>query len=93
MFGITGSDAESTNALDLLKRDHDEVDKYVADPLCGWGIELAVSRTVRDTAAMLDAVSGPDSGAPSHPVPPARPFLQEVGAPPGRVRIAPHVPL
>jgi hemerythrin superfamily protein len=26
MFGITGSDAESTNALDLLKRDHDEVD-------------------------------------------------------------------
>ena len=26
MFGITGSDAEGTNALDLLKRDHDEVD-------------------------------------------------------------------
>src|SRR6185369_10770105 len=69
-------------------RDRTPTGPDAADPLCGWGIELAVSKTVRDTAAILDAVSGPDVGAPGHPVPPARPFLEEVGAPTGRLRIA-----
>ncbi len=59
-----------------------------ADPLCGLAIEFAVTRSVRDAAALLDAVAGPDTGAPGHPVPPARPFRQEVGTPPGRLRIA-----
>src|SRR5262245_12821 len=80
----------SCNGLVGLKptRDRTPTGPDASDPLCGWGIELAVSRTVRDTAAMLDAVSGPDVGAPSHPVPPSRPYLAEVGAPPGRQRIA-----
>ena len=59
-----------------------------ADPLCGLAIEFAVTRTVRDAAALLDAVAGPDVGAPSHPVPPARPYRDEIGAKPRRLRIA-----
>jgi len=57
----------------------------------GWsGLSTvhAVSRTVRDSAALLDASSGPASGDPYWAPPPARPFLDEVGAPPGRLRIA-----
>jgi amidase len=80
----------SCNGLVGLKptRDRTPSGPDAADPLSGWGIELCVSRTVRDTAAVLDAVAGPDVGAPSHPVPPSRPFLQEVGAPTGRLRVA-----
>jgi amidase len=48
----------------------------------------AVARSVRDTAAMLDATAGPDPGAFSTPPLPERPFAQEVGAPPGKLRIA-----
>ena len=48
----------------------------------------AVTRSVRDSAALLDATSGPDPGDPYYAPPPARPFLQEAGASPGRLRIA-----
>ena len=58
------------------------------DPLSGWAVRFAVTRTVRDTAALLDAVHGPAPGDPHVAPPPARPFLDEVGAPPGRLRIA-----
>lgn len=57
----------------------------------GWGgmsTIHAVSRSVRDCAALLDATSGPDPGAPYWAEPPARPFASEVGADPGRLRIA-----
>jgi amidase len=37
---------------------------------------------------MLDAVSGPDVGAPYWATPPERPFLEEVGTSPGQLRIA-----
>ncbi len=47
-----------------------------------------VSRSVRDSARILDATAGPDVGAPYVAPPPARPFAEEVGAPPGRLRIA-----
>lgn len=59
-----------------------------ADPVCGLAVEFAVTRSVRDAAALLDAVAGADVGAPGYPVPPARPYRDEVGAPPGRLRIA-----
>jgi len=49
--------------------------------------ELAVSRSVRDTAAILDAVAGPAPGDPYTAPPPARPFSHEVGADPGRLRV------
>lgn len=54
----------------------------------GAVVEGVLTRSVRDSAALLDAVQGPDPGAPYWAPPPARPFLQEVGADPGRLRIA-----
>ena len=54
----------------------------------GMGVDHVVSRTVRDSAAMLDATGYPEPASP-YPAPPkARPFLEEVGAPTGRLRIA-----
>jgi amidase len=49
--------------------------------------ELCVSRTVRDTAGVLDAVSGPFPGDATQAPSPARPYRQEVGFDPGRLRI------
>jgi len=58
------------------------------DIFSGLVVEHALTRSVRDSAALLDATSGPDVGDPYWAPPPARPFLQEVGAAPGRLRIA-----
>jgi amidase len=49
--------------------------------------EHVLTRSVRDTAAVLDAVAGPGVGDPYTAPPPSRPFLQEVGADPGRLRV------
>ncbi len=54
----------------------------------GMSVQHAVSRSVRDSAALLDAASGPALGDPYAAPPPARAFLAEVGADPGRLRIA-----
>ncbi len=54
----------------------------------GAAIEHCLTRSVRDSAAMLDAVAGPDAGAPYFATPPTRPFLDEVTTPPGKLRIA-----
>lgn len=56
--------------------------------LSGLGIDFALARTVRDVAALLDIASGPGSGDKYTAAPPERPYAQEVGAPPGRLRIA-----
>jgi amidase len=58
------------------------------DLLGGLAVEHAVSRSVRDSAALLDATAGPDVGDPYWAPPPVRPYAQEVGADPGRLRIA-----
>ena len=60
----------------------------VGDIMSGLVVEHALTRSVRDSAALLDATSGPDLGDPYWAPPPARPFLREVGANPGRLRIA-----
>jgi len=80
----------SCNGLVGLKptRDRIPTGPDYGDPLCGLAIEFAVTRTVRDAAALLDVVAGPDVGAPGHPVPPARSFLEEIKVAPGRLRIA-----
>jgi amidase len=54
----------------------------------GYSINHALTRSVRDCAALLDATQGADVGAPYEIRPPARPYLAEVAAPPGRLRIA-----
>jgi len=46
-----------------------------------------LSRSVRDTARMLDVLSGPEPGEFFNPAPPARPYADEVGAPVERLRI------
>jgi amidase len=56
--------------------------------LFGLVQEFVVSRTVRDTAAMLDAVSTPAPGDPFVIFQPRQPYLKEVGAPTGKLRIA-----
>jgi amidase len=58
------------------------------DMMSGLVAEHAVTRSVRDSAALLDATGGPALGDPYWAPPPARPFLQEIGASPGRLRIA-----
>jgi amidase len=47
-----------------------------------------ISRSVRDSAAMLDVLAGPEPGDPFVVAPPARPYVQEVLEPPGRLSIA-----
>ncbi|GGP89886.1 hypothetical protein GCM10010278_80420 [Streptomyces melanogenes] len=48
------------------------------DAFGGWAAEHALTRTVRDSAALLDAVAGPAPGDP-YPAPPTEgPFRQEV---------------
>ena len=60
----------------------------IAEALAGWAVHFMVSRAVRDTAAMLDALAGPAYGDPFVIPGPARPFLEEVGAAVDPLRIA-----
>jgi amidase len=56
----------------------------------GWAgatIDGVVTRTVRDSAAALDAVRRPVPGDPYWPAPPVRPYLEEVGRDVGRLRV------
>jgi amidase len=60
----------------------------ISDPLDTLIIcELAVSRTVRDVAAMLDAVQGSEPGDLFLAPPPARNYKAEIAADPGKLRI------
>src|SRR5213080_3519049 len=57
----------------------------------GWGgfsCGHVLSISVRDSAAMLDAISGPELSSPYFAPPPERPFLEEAGRDPGKLRIA-----
>ncbi len=53
----------------------------------GAVVEGVVTRTVADAAAVLDLTSGPDPLAWNNAIPPARPFAEELGADPGRLRV------
>jgi amidase len=54
----------------------------------GASSDHAITRSVRDSAALLDATSGPALGDPYWAPPPRGPFLAEVEVEPGRLRIA-----
>ena len=54
----------------------------------GSSVGHAVTRSVRDSAALLDATAGPAVGDPYWAPPPNRPYLAEVGEEAGRLKIA-----
>jgi amidase len=54
----------------------------------GFSVGHVLSISVRDSAVMLDAISGAELSSPYHAPPPERPFADEVKRDPGRLRIA-----
>ncbi len=64
----------------------------IAESMHGAAVQGVVSRTVRDTAAMLDAISGYEPSAPYACAKPDASFLSAVGADPGKLRIGVRVP-
>ncbi|WP_206021092.1 amidase [Antarcticimicrobium luteum] len=57
----------------------------------GWGslsVNHVLTRSVRDSAALLDATQGYAPGDPYCAPAVERPYLSEIGQPPGRLRIA-----
>lgn len=63
----------------------------VGEGWAGLSASHVITRSVRDSAAMLDATAGPEPGDPYAAPAPAGPFLAEVGADPGRLRVALHL--
>ena len=54
----------------------------------GMDCEHVLTRTVRDSAALLDVTAGPSPGDPYWAPPHAGPWAREAASPPGRLRIA-----
>ena len=69
-------------------RARNTADPYSGEGNAGQTSEHALTRTVRDSAALLDATAGAGSGDPYVAPLPVRPFLSEVGADPGKLRVA-----
>ena len=80
----------SCNGLVGLKPSRDRVPTGpdYGDPLCGLACEFIVSRSVRDSAALLDLVAGADVGAPGVLASPAQPYREQIKTPPDKLRIA-----
>ena len=60
---------------------------YFGDFGSGIAVEHGLSRTVRDSAALLDATSGPDIGDPYYAPSKKRPYIEEVRSDVGRLKI------
>jgi amidase len=58
-----------------------------SEPWAGLVMRHVVTRTVRDSAAVLDVLEGYMTGDPNTAPPPTRPYRKEVGADPGKLRI------
>jgi len=58
-----------------------------SEPWGGLVMRHVVARSVRDSAAVLDAIAGYMTGDPNTAPPPSRPYAAEVGADPGKLRI------
>ena len=61
---------------------------FAGEGLGGVSTEHAVTLSIRDSAALLDATRGAGSGDPYVAPPPAGPYLKEVAANPGKLKIA-----
>lgn len=59
----------------------------VGESWAGASTDGVLTRSVRDTAVVLDAIGAPMPGDPYTAPPPGRPFADEVGADPGRLRV------
>lgn len=71
-----------------LKPSRGRVSTGSAESLLGMGVEFAVTRSVRDMAALLEAVSQPAPGDPFTIVQPSKPYSKEVGAKIEKLRVA-----
>ena len=58
------------------------------DYAAGFVVDHVVTRTVRDSAIMLDATGIPEPGSPYALPPKVRPYAQEIETSPGKLRIA-----
>jgi len=71
-----------------ITRDRNPGSGVDTDRVIGFVVEHVVSRSVRDSAAMLDATGYAEADAPhAHPKK-DRPYIDEIGAAPGKLRIA-----
>jgi len=61
---------------------------YFGEGWQGAVVEHALTLSVRDSAAFLDATCGADAGAPYIIPPPAAPYSQEIKKAPGKLRVA-----
>ena len=58
------------------------------DRAIGFSVDHVVSRSVRDSAAMLDQTGYPERASPYAPPPKTRPYMEEIQSSPGKLRIA-----
>ena len=75
LVGLKPSRARTTLGPDL------------GEPSSGFVVEHVVTRSVRDSAAILDATHGAGPGDPYVAPPPERPYLDELTTDPGKLRI------
>ena len=73
-----------------ITRDRNPNSAYDDAAAIGMTVEHAVTRSVRDSAALLDATGYREPGSPFAYPQKERPYAEEVGAPPGKLRIAFH---
>jgi|TARA_B110000263_G_scaffold245003_2_gene253896 amidase len=80
----------SCNGLVGLKpsRDRTPTGPGSSDPLFSHGIEFVLTRSVRDSAALLDCVAGPDVGAPHFIAAPEKSFADAAASPMTPVKVA-----
>ncbi len=80
----------SENGLIGLKPSRGRVTSAPAQWMFAYPLAInhALARSVRDSALMLDVAQGPQRGDPYVIPPPLRPYVDEVGADPGRLRVA-----
>jgi len=71
-----------------VTRDRNPQGPHDFDRAIGFSVDHVVSRTVRDSAAMLDATGYPEPASPYAPPPKERPYMEEITKSPGKLRIA-----
>ncbi|MEZ5961793.1 MAG: amidase family protein [Hyphomonadaceae bacterium] len=69
-------------------RDRNPNGQHDTDRAIGLSVDHVVSRTVRDSAAMLDATGYPEANSPFAYPAKERPYLEEITRAPGKMRIA-----